>query len=155
VAGQKSFEHVQCEVVRAEIERNADLAIGELLRGIDRGVRGHHESSEGHDGAAAELAAANGRVLHSQALYMSALPCSSSRPWLRKGSSPFGLSTSVWASRLPPSLVLTHWMVSPSRANRPSASATSSGNPWNGAVCSMTSVFMCSSCSTSRVGTSL
>src|SRR5215831_2845759 len=70
---------------------------------------------------------------------MSALPCSSSLPWLRKGSRPFGLSTSVAASWLAPSFVLTHAICRPSRAKRPSASATSSGSPWNGAVCSMIS----------------
>src|ERR1700757_4665195 len=73
---------------------------------------------------------------------MSALPCSSSLPWLRKGSRPFGLSTSVAALWSAPSLVLAHTICRPSRAKRPSASATSSGSPWNGAVCSMINVFM-------------
>src|ERR1700730_3335969 len=74
---------------------------------------------------------------------MSALPCSSSLPWLRKGSRPFGLSTSVAAVWWAPSFVLAHTICRPSRAKRPSASATSSGSPWNGAVCSMINVFMC------------
>src|SRR6516162_4736588 len=73
---------------------------------------------------------------------MSALPCSSRRPWLRKGSRPFGLSTSVAAFRSAPSFVLAHTICRPSRAKRPSASATSSGSPWNGAVCSAINVFM-------------
>src|ERR1700722_4330920 len=73
---------------------------------------------------------------------MSALPCSSNRPWLRNGSRPLGLRTSVRALRSPATLVLANSTFRPSLANRPSASATSSGRTWKGAVCSSTSVFI-------------
>ncbi len=64
LAAQKTFEHVQRDVVGAEIERHADGAVGELLRGIDRRIGRDHERRIGDDGAAAELAASRARVLH-------------------------------------------------------------------------------------------
>src|SRR4051812_2118119 len=72
---------------------------------------------------------------------MSALPCSSILPWLENGLSPFGVLTLTWVllSSLSRS---THSICKPSFSNRPSRSATSSGNPWNGAVVSSTSFFM-------------
>jgi hypothetical protein len=64
VTRQKSFEHVQREIMRAEIERHADLAMSELLRRVDRGIRPHHDGGVCHDAAAAELAASYAGILH-------------------------------------------------------------------------------------------
>src|SRR5581483_8311374 len=73
---------------------------------------------------------------------MSALPCSSSLPWLAKGLTPFG--EVLWVSTFfsTPASRSAHWISRPSLANRPSSKATSSGKPWNGAVVSRTSFFI-------------
>ncbi len=54
---------MQREIVGAEVERHADAAVGELLGGVDRRVRAHHDRREGDDAAAAELPAADLGVL--------------------------------------------------------------------------------------------
>ena len=58
VAPHEALQHVQRDVVRAEIERHTDHLVGELLRRVDRRVRRHDHRGVGDDGAAAELAAA-------------------------------------------------------------------------------------------------
>src|SRR6516225_10574544 len=55
---------MQHEIVRAEIERYADGAVGELLRGVDRRIRPNHDRREGNDRAPAELAAALAGILN-------------------------------------------------------------------------------------------
>lgn len=64
VARQEALEHVQGEIVRAEIERDADLPVGKLLRGVNGRIRPHRNRRESYDAAAAELTAANAGVLH-------------------------------------------------------------------------------------------
>ena len=64
VARQEALQHVQRDIVGAEIERHADGLVGELLRREHRRIRRHHERGVGHDGATAELAAARARLLH-------------------------------------------------------------------------------------------
>src|SRR5256714_15459640 len=43
--------------MRAGIERDADTATGELLGGVDRRIRPHHDRRKSHDRAAADLTA--------------------------------------------------------------------------------------------------
>ena len=57
LARHEAFQHVQRDVVRAEIERQPDQPIGHLLRRVNGRVRPNHERRIGDDGAAAELAA--------------------------------------------------------------------------------------------------
>jgi len=63
VARHESFQHMQCEVVRAKIEWNADAAICQLLWSVDRRIRPHRDRGIRHDSAAADLSAAHARVL--------------------------------------------------------------------------------------------
>ena len=42
LARDKPFQHVQSEIMRAEIERHPDGAARQLLRGIDWGIRAYH-----------------------------------------------------------------------------------------------------------------
>ena len=59
VARNEAFQHLQGQIVGAEEERHADQAVGELLRGLHRRFRPHHQCRIGHDRAAADLAAAD------------------------------------------------------------------------------------------------
>ena len=62
VARQESFEQMQREVMCSGIERNADSAVGELLRRVDGRLGRHDDRCVGNDRAAADLAALHIRV---------------------------------------------------------------------------------------------
>src|SRR4051794_5945763 len=50
--------------MRAEIERHADLTVGELLWCVDRRIGRYDDRREGHHAATAKLTALNAGVLH-------------------------------------------------------------------------------------------
>src|ERR1700733_5766280 len=50
------------QIMTAEIKRNADRAVGKLLRRIDRRIRPYHDRGIGENGAPSELTAARSGV---------------------------------------------------------------------------------------------
>ena len=58
LARQEPFEHMQREIMRAEIKRHADRAAGQLLRRVDAAKSGRTTMrAVGNDAAPADLAA--------------------------------------------------------------------------------------------------